>query len=211
MDSKWQDFTMKSLFNKVDWNDILYVGFDMDGTLYAEYDFIRKVYSEISKLLGPNSLNYMIGRWLEKGSSYPFIFSEAYDLYNVSKRNKEAFINRALNIFRNFDPNIRLKKEVKEMLMYFKKNYEIFLITDGNIELQRKKFTSLGLEVFFSQKNTFFTGVNSKVFAKPSPESLKFLSINPEQSIFFGDRDVDREFSVNCKMQFQKVQVMDIV
>ena len=39
---------MKSLFNKINWDEISYVGFDLDGTLYDEYDFIYNVYLEIS-------------------------------------------------------------------------------------------------------------------------------------------------------------------
>ena len=52
--------------------NIKYVGFDLDGTLYDEFDFIYQVYSKIVKanasLLGDNmsALNWMKERWLEK-------------------------------------------------------------------------------------------------------------------------------------------------
>ena len=59
MDSKCQGFMMKSLFNKINWDKISYVGFDMDGTLYDEYEFISEVYKEISKLLKPESISFM--------------------------------------------------------------------------------------------------------------------------------------------------------
>jgi len=201
---------MKSLFNKINWDKISYVGFDMDGTLYDEYEFISEVYKEISKLLKPESISFMKKRWLEKGSSYPRIFSEAFDLYNINN-DKETFINESLNIFRNFDPKIKLNDNVLSILSYCKKNYEIFLITDGNPVLQKKKYMSLGLDKFFKKNNIFFTGYEPKIYSKPNIESLRFLSIEPEKSVFFGDREVDKQFSKNSKMQFQKVKVMKIV
>jgi len=201
---------MRSLFNKINWNEVSYVGFDMDGTLYDEYKFIAQAYKEISKLLKRDSLSFMKNRWLDMGSSYPYIFSEAYDLYNINL-DKQTFINKALNIFRNFEPKIKLDNRVTNILKYFKNNYEIFLITDGNPVLQKKKFKNLGLDKFFNEKNVIFTGVDSKSFSKPNLGSLKVLSIEVEKSVFFGDRDVDKQFAINAKMQFQKVKVMNIV
>ena len=115
MDSKCQDIMMKSLYKDIDWDKISYVGFDMDGTLYDEYQFISQVYKEISKLLEPESFLFMKKRWIEKGSSYQHIFSEAFDLYKVNN-NKATFINEALNIFRNFDPKIKLNDRVLKIL-----------------------------------------------------------------------------------------------
>lgn len=201
---------MKSSFKNIDWDKVSYIGFDMDGTLYDEYEFISQVYLEISKLLNPKALSYMKKRWLDKGSSYPYIFSEAFDLYNI-KCEKQSFIDEALNIYRNFKPKIKLNIRVKEILKYCKNNYEIFLVTDGNLTLQKNKYISLGLDRFFNDKNVFFTGINTKVFSKPSIESLNALSIDPNKSVFFGDRDCDYQFSINAKMQFQKVKIMNIV
>lgn len=200
---------MKSLYKKINWNKISYVGFDMDGTLYDEYEFISQVYKEISKLLKPESMSFMKKRWLEMGSSYPFIFSEAFDKYNVGN-DKETFIKESLNIFRNFNPKIKLNENVKRILYHCKKNYEIFLITDGNPVLQKKKYNSLGLDKFFNKNKIFFTGLDPKIYSKPKIESLKLLSIEPEKSVFFGDREVDKQFSKNSKMQFQEVKVMNI-
>ena len=73
---------MNALFNNIKWNEVKAVGFDMDGTLYDEYEFISQVYSEINiRLINDlEVLRFMEKRWLEKGSSYPFIFQEAYSM-----------------------------------------------------------------------------------------------------------------------------------
>lgn len=210
MDLKCQDIMMKSLYKDINWDKISYVGFDMDGTLYDEYQFISQVYKEISKLLEPESFLFMKKRWIEKGSSYQHIFSEAFDLYKINN-NKATFIKEALNIFRNFDPKIKLNDRVLKILSYCKNNYKIFLITDGNPELQKKKFASLRLDKFFNKNYVLFTGINPNVYSKPKVESLKLLSIDAKKSVFFGDRDIDKQFSLNSKMQFQKVKAMKIV
>jgi len=93
---------MRSLYENVHWDKVKFVGFDMDGTLYDEYDFIVQVYKEIATLLDHDSYNYMCQRWLEKGSSFPFIFDETYDLSSSKSLSKDEFISKALNIFRNF-------------------------------------------------------------------------------------------------------------
>ena len=42
---------LKSLFPRINWDAVRIVGFDMDGTLYDEADFISQVYCDIAKLL----------------------------------------------------------------------------------------------------------------------------------------------------------------
>ena len=97
-----------------DCRNIKYVGFDLDGTLYDEFDFIYQVYSKIVKanasLLGDNmsALNWMKERWLEKGSSYNLIFDEAYERFGVGGRKKAFFIEKSVEIFRNFKPDLKL-------------------------------------------------------------------------------------------------------
>lgn len=201
---------MKSLYNDIDWDKVSYVGFDMDGTLYDEYHFISQVYEKISKLMMPESLDFMKKRWIEKGSSYQYIFSEAFDLYCLDN-DKETFINKCLNIFRNFNPSLKLENHVEKILYYCKENFEIFLITDGNPVLQTNKFNSLGLKNFFNKDKVFYTGLNPQIYSKPNTESLKILQIQPEKSVFFGDREVDEHFSRKSSMQFQKVKVMKII
>lgn len=200
---------MKYLFNNVGWKEIDYIGFDMDGTLYDEFDFVVQPYSEISKLLSNDSLNFMKNRWLEKGSSYPFIFDEAFDKFGKDTLiEKSEFINQSLEIYRNYQPKLKLSNRIETILSYCKKNYKIFLITDGNAILQRKKFQALGLNKYFESDTSIFTGDFSKQYHKPNIGALKILNIEPSKSIFFGDRINDEGFAKNSGMRFQKVYNM---
>lgn len=200
------------LFDKINWKNIEYIGFDMDGTLYDEFEFIEQVYSEISKQFKNKSAKeYMLKRWLEKGSSYNRIFDETYDLFKkdlICNISKENFIKNCLNIFRNFNPKIKISKRTKNILKYFSQKYKLFLVSDGNLNLQKKKFKSLKLDWYFNEKNVFFTGIDAQRYSKPNITCLNQLKVIPEKSVFFGDREVDELFAKKSKMQFQKVYNM---
>lgn len=195
------------LFKDIDWENITTVGFDMDGTLYDEFDFIKQVYSEIDKQLiqNKNVLSFMKQRWMEKGSSYPYIFAEAYDKCKRKSFEKEVFISKALDIYRKFDPKISLTEGNKKLMAYFKKKFKLYLITDGNYELQKKKFVSLNLSEYFEEKYVVFTGKYPPEFHKPNTKSLELIDLNTDKSVFFGDREIDKEFAISSQIQFIKV------
>jgi putative hydrolase of the HAD superfamily len=184
----------------------------MDGTLYDEYDFILQVYQEIVKQLMNNSLEiltYMCERWLQKGSSYPYIFAETYE-FAIEKNlhlsvEKSQFIKDALIIYRNYIPSLTLSSRTQSLLDHFKKNFEIFLITDGNPILQKQKIEALELNNYFEEENIIITGLYSAAYHKPNVDSLNLLEINSKNALFFGDRDIDKIFAQNSSMQFQKV------
>lgn len=200
---------LNALYKNIDWSNIETIGFDMDGTLYDEYDFIVEAYEEIdNKLINNQSiLTYMKNRWLEKGSSYAHIFEEAYDLKRF-KIQKEEFITQALEIFRACIPQIKLSTRTENILEYMKQHYDIFLITDGNLDLQQRKFESLGLGRFFNNDRIIFTGLHGHDYYKPSTLALKFLNIKSKNIVYFGDRDIDMNFARNSKMIFKKVYNM---
>jgi FMN phosphatase YigB (HAD superfamily) len=210
---------VSTLFQKFDLENIQGVGFDMDGTLYREYDFIDQVYSEIAQkesicLTSSNDAETWIkNRWIEKGSSYPFIFGEVHDRFGVDSLERNAFISRALDRYRNFMPTIFLSKEVRVALDFFKENYPIFLISDGNHLLQRNKFKSLGLGSWFDKDQVFFTGDFGPTYQKPSTNILSHITLScaPENILYFGDRKFDEDFCVAAGFRFQMVNIMEQV
>ena len=112
--------------------------------------------------------------------------------------------------FDDFEPELKLSSRTSTILDSLKDRYKLFLVTDGNSELQRRKFVSLGLDTWFSRKNCIFTGDYGKSSYKPSVNAMEqfFLNCSPSNCLFFGDRDIDQEFSKVAGMSFARVQNM---
>ncbi len=201
------------LFSNISWDKVKYIGFDMDGTLYDEYEFVIQPYKKISELFFNNEqvFLFLCNRWLEKGSSYNELFYEIYKFFHEKLRDsfsKDDFINKCLYIYRNFEPKLELSQRTISLLNLFKSEYEIFLVSDGNENLQKRKFYALKLDSFFKIENVVFTGINSEKYSKPKINSLELLPYTIENAIFFGDRMIDEQFARNSNMQFQKVYNM---
>jgi len=204
---------MKYLCNEIPWENIKAVGFDMDGTLYDEFDFIVQVYNPIAKLFSYsddtiNSIKHsMLLKWLDKGSSYPFIFSEILFESGFESDLHEKKIKEALLIFRNFIPALFLSERIKFSLEEFKGKYELFLVSDGSSPLQWNKIKSLGLEKYFDKHNIFVSGDHGKGADKPSLMSLDHLAVfnrnfKKNEVVFIGDRSNDEGYAKNAGFHF---------
>lgn len=204
------------LFPEVPWAQIKCVGFDLDGTLYDEFAFIQQVYPVIlqanAKCFGDifSPLKYMLDRWLEKGSSYNRIFDETYERFADNYFAKEAFIESALALFRHFEPDLELLPRNRHLLNIFKEEYDLFLITDGSPSLQKHKFRALQLDDLFQERQTVFTGEMGAEYYKPNTAAFEKLQLrySPSEIVYFGDRDIDREFSRRIGIHFQQVYNM---
>ena len=208
---------LKSLYPEIDWNSVEIIGFDMDGTLYDEFDFISQVYKPIAERLSalgkdtvPAIYSRLLDRWLEKGSSYRYIFSEVLQSYDLDEPRREIIINELLDIFKNFIPQLALSSRVQYLLDFFNTNFELFLVTDGDKVLQAAKFSSLGLEKWFAPENVWISGSSEPEYQKPSKRIAEKIHIltphsQAQQIVFFGDREIDRAFALT--MGYQYVQV----
>lgn len=199
----------------IPWDKIKAIGFDMDGTLYDEFEFINQVYKEIANLLasGQDKLDkiiifqFMIKRWLEKGSSYPHIFKEALSLLECDDHIRYQKLESALLLFRNFKPSISLSSRFEFLLNELKFEKQLFLVSDGSSTLQWNKIEALKLLNFFERQNIFISGDHPLGFGKPSLMPLNFLKIfNSEieccEVVFIGDRKVDQDFANNAGFYF---------
>ncbi|EIJ80528.1 putative hydrolase [Bacillus methanolicus PB1] len=200
--------------NKIQLDQYSVIGFDMDGTLYDEEIFIRQVYGSIAKYLSDTLsdsfefiYSWMMERWEEKGSSYPFIFSEVIE--QVERIATEELIDDCLNIYRNFKPILRLNKNVEKFLNEISKEHQLFLITDGNFKLQKEKFNSLRLENWFREENIVFTGKFGREFYKPSVRAIEYIECLKNITkpvLYFGDRNIDEQFALNAQFDFVKIE-----
>jgi FMN phosphatase YigB (HAD superfamily) len=213
---------MKYLSSSIDWAYIQAVGFDIDGTLYDEMEFISQVYRPISHIIAEacgvdkeEVYERVLARWMEKGSSYDRIFEEVLIDHGLSHSERTKVVNKCLAAYRSFNPALSLSSRVRFLLQVLSNAHTLFLVTDGTPRLQRAKSRSLGLERWFSESNSIFTGEYGEGHAKPDTRPLSDLEIPavtsaPDKVVFFGDRQCDREFAKRAGFHFLSVLQFEV-
>jgi FMN phosphatase YigB (HAD superfamily) len=205
---------VKFLTNQINWDKITHIGFDLDGTLYDEFEFISQAYDDVLVSWGIRSAdellmarNFMRSRWIEKGSSYPRIFGETIELLKLDHLPENELINLALKAYRDCIPDLSISPRVKYLLSTLSEKFFLFMVTDGQSNLQRNKIKALGLDIFFEGNQIYISGDFGSEFHKPSSLILNKFNfnlqlINCEQIIYIGDRFKDKEFAKKGNMQF---------
>lgn len=201
-----------SRLNEIPFDKYDCYGFDMDGTLYNEQLYIEQVYNKIAIYFKKNSkknisistvYDWMLKRWIEKGSSYPYIFEETIHMFEI----KDATIQEAMYIYRNFAPILSLNNNIIHLFEQIPIETR-FLITDGYAPLQKSKFQALELSRYFLLENCCFTGELGKEYYKPNSSSLQRIHCIEDSCklIYFGDRSIDEQYCINAQMDFVHVQ-----
>ena len=196
--------------------EIKCIGFDMDGTLYDEYQFIEQAYKSVAEYIGEigkkdkdTIYDFMISKWKEKGSSYSYLFQDALCF---SKADISAdSINECVNAYRNATFKLSLSNEMEQILENCVEKYELFIVTDGNAKLQMKKIKALNLERWFCPENIYITGEFGKEAYKPSTlvlqNSMCIKKYKTNEICYCGDRKVDYEFACNAGFHFVEMRV----
>jgi putative hydrolase of the HAD superfamily len=208
---------MKYLSNQINWQEVKAIGFDLDGTIYDEFDFIKSAYTAIVESFNFETcqklpmLDFMLGRWLEKGSSYPYIFDECLHFFQVPDSEREDIIQKSLQLFREHKPELQLSNRIFQLLMDAKNTYELFLLSDGREKLQMEKFHALKLDRFFATEDIHISGKYGKGYEKPKTlvlEKIRSLQtgIPATATLYIGDRKRDELFAQNAGFQFCYIQ-----
>ena len=193
------------------------VGFDLDGTLYDEREFIAQVYRPISERLASETgeasqeiYQRILALWIEKGSSYNRIFDEVLRDAGISDSRREKCIAECLSIFRTFQPVLHLDMRVASFLDEIVKTSEIFLATDGQIVLQQAKIDALNLQRWFEPENIVISMQFGPDAGKPSTRMLEGVRVlkngtDPSRILYLGDRHRDRLMAERAGFEFLRV------
>jgi len=165
--------------------------FDLDDTLYPEITFVKSGIREVSiflsqefNLSSSKLQNYMIDYLSKYGRSE--MFNNVLSLHNL---NKKHIVNKCLSIYRSHSPKIKLYQDAISCLDLLK-DYKKYLVTDGNVLVQRNKIEALGIKKYFIQTiPTYQYGVK---YSKPSIYCFELIrkkefGINPSCILYVGD------------------------
>lgn len=213
---------LKFSTNNIEFNKEQAFGFDLDGTLYDEFEFICHAYRTVADYIASfsgnieqyNLWNYMINCWLEEGSAKTDLFQAAFtyaSVYPNSDRIKEC-----IRLYREAPFQLTLSTRAKFILDLCKKESKImFIVTDGNSVLQRRKIDALGLKEWFDEEFIFISGDYGKEYQKPGVGMVQHISKVVDLELgnicYLGDRDVDEKFAVSTGFDFYYAPCMQIM
>ncbi|MFH1832142.1 MAG: HAD family hydrolase [bacterium] len=184
--------------------------FDLDDTLYEEISFVRSGYMAVAHYLEKKhglsyekSFSFMIEHALKFGRQ--FVFNKLLDKH---KLNIKKNVNSCLSIYRQHKPTIALYPDAQACFLSLK-NYPIYIVTDGNKNVQRNKLKALGL--FDKAKFCFITHRYGRQNSKPSPYC--FLKIcakemaKPQEVIYIADNPT-KDFVGIKPLGFKTVRIL---
>ena len=164
--------------------------FDLDNTLYnveqyncSAFKVIAEYLSKKYDLSEQEIYKRLVNLWSEKTSMYSHLFDELLDLFNLGNE-----VGNVIKIFNNYAGALKPYPDVIPTLKKLKKRGDkIGIITDGDVERQKRKLKLLGLEGFFDVI-VFTKGLgNPKPSEIPFQEAINKLHINPQKSFYVGD------------------------
>lgn len=152
------------------------VVFDLDDTLFPEYDYVKSGYSavakEIEKKYGiSGAADELISLFREDKSD---VFNRYLGAHGLPVTDES--VGELLKVYRCHTPDIKLSEEVKNTLVELKnKGYKLGIITDGRPDGQRAKIAALGLECKVD-KIIITDELGGKEYRKPNPKAFEIMA-----------------------------------
>ena len=165
--------------------------FDLDDTLYPERDYVlsgfRAVAQWAQRELGiPSDEGY---------ARFERLFAEGVrgTTFNQWLREsglpEESWVSQMVQVYRRHQPHIQPFADVPALLGRLGRRYKLGLISDGYLQVQRKKWRALGLESHFSA--VVFSDEGGRECWKPSTwpyrQALQRLGCGPDEAVYVGD------------------------
>ena len=167
--------------------------FDLDYTLYDAQKYLLGAFGDISKYIFakheiPEQKVYMtlVALWREKTSMYPCLFDDLLNLFHLDLDN----LKNIVKLFNKHDGNIELYPDAIPTLRALKRRqYKLGIITDGNIQRQKRKIEMLKLRPFFDII-IYSKEMEAKPSSSPFLAAVERLKVEPPDSFYIGDNPV---------------------
>lgn len=166
--------------------------FDLDDTLYPERDYVMSGFRAVA-------------RWAEthRGIDSATGFAELQALYDRGIRgdtfdqwlrmhqiDDRREVLQLVQVYREHEPSIAPFPEVPDLLSSLKSRYLLGLISDGHLEVQRRKLNALKLAEWFDA--IVFSDELGQDAWKPSTRPFEVLlqrlgNLPPQEAVYVGD------------------------
>lgn len=183
--------------------------FDLDDTLYPEMSYVYSGYHAVSNYLAP-LLKQKASTIFEALQKEELIDrSQVFDRYLAQQSYlKQSLIQQCVRVYRSHDPVLSLFSEA-EICLNLLQHHPLYIVTDGNHLVQRKKVLALGLKNFV--KRCFFTYAHGLHRRKPSPYCFEKIcqieKVDPSSVVYVADNPY-KDFIGLKPLGFQTVRVL---
>jgi len=165
--------------------------FDIDDTLYSEYDYVvsgfRAVHNYLSSIYGNKDY---FNKFL-----YAFNQGTRQNIFNLVLNDQNiqfdvSVINKLVGIYRAHTPKISLKKDITVLLERISTDGKILaVISDGYLQSQQKKIEALKLCKYFNE--IYLTDELGREYWKPNTYYFEKCQSDfekkPENIVYLGD------------------------
>ncbi|MDD2497430.1 MAG: HAD family hydrolase [Desulfitobacteriaceae bacterium] len=182
--------------------------FDLDDTLYPEARFVRSGFAAVDRWvlanLGQEGFYDTAIKLFDEGKRGD-IFNQAAKHLNLGS--SKLLIEKLVGVYREHLPSIQLYDDAKWILENLK-GVKLALITDGYLDVQKKKVQALGLEKFFEL--IIFSDQYGRECWKPSlvpfQKVMEYFRCTGEDCVYIGDNP-EKDFAAPNVLGWDTVQV----
>lgn len=182
--------------------------FDLDDTLYREYDFVEQAFRHVAEYLVKTGVRQtsdtltcqMMERMKKEGRGKIFDWlCVQYDL--------DIPVQELVQIYRETKPVLALYPDGEEILAWLKKErIKTGLITDGNASVQHCKIQALDLD----RRMDVVLATYDLGLTKPEPEVYAYcldkLNCGPKEAVYIGDNPL-KDFVGARKLGMHTVRI----
>ena len=167
------------------------VVFDLDDTLFPEYDYVKSGYNAVAKKIekkyGISGAADELLALFDKDRSE--VFNRYLGAHGLPVTDDS--VGELVKVYRTHMPDIKLSEEVQKTLAALReKGYKLGIITDGRPDGQRAKISALGLEGKVD-KIIITDELGGKEYRKPNPKAFELmagdLGLALDEMMYVGD------------------------
>ncbi|MGE7780185.1 HAD family hydrolase [Peribacillus sp. NPDC097264] len=182
--------------------------FDMDDTLYSEYDFVKSGLKAVDHHLSFNNIKgfYEIAIVLFNKGIRNNLFNKTLEFLNVGY--SELDIKNLVFVYRNHTPNISLSDETINIIKWLSSKYKMGLLTDGFLTTQEKKVKALELDKYFDVLiySDQYGRKNWKPSNVPYLKVMEYFKLDGPHLLYVGD-NASKDFISAKKLGWLTIQL----
>lgn len=183
--------------------------FDLDDTLFEELSFVYSGFRAVADYLNPiihlPQEQIITALKAELQSQREQVFDRFLAKQGFKS---QKMIKSCVSIYRGHEPSLNLFPEARACLARLHE-HPIYIVTDGNQLVQRKKFFALGLDLLV--RRCFFTYAHGLHRRKPSPYCFEKIcaleQVTPASVVYIADNP-HKDFVGIKPLGFQTIRVL---